>query len=70
MSAHQIYRMMGMGSYKTAWYMVHRPSRCDEGWLSSELLGVVEVDETYIGGKNVNRHQDKKRLGAPVEYVR
>lgn len=60
MSAHQIYRMMGMGSYKTAWYMVHRLRGAMKDGCLQKLLGVVEVDETYIGGKNVNRHQDKK----------
>ncbi len=60
MSAHQIYRMMGMGSYKTAWYMVHRLRGAMKDGSLQKLLGIVEVDETYIGGKNVNRHWDKK----------
>jgi len=59
-SALQIHRMMGFGSYKTAWFMCMRI----RGGLANEefrqLIGYVEVDETFIGGKDRNRHWDKK----------
>lgn len=60
MSALQIQRMMGFGSYKTAWYMCHRVRA---GLVDKEfckLMGIVEVDETFIGGDDKNRHHNKK----------
>jgi transposase-like protein len=50
-SAHQLHRMLGM-TYKSAWFMCHRIRYAmSQEPLASKLSGVVEVDETYIGGK-------------------
>ncbi|MBV9572178.1 MAG: IS1595 family transposase [Alphaproteobacteria bacterium] len=62
-SAHQIYREMGFGSYRTALYMTHRIRAALIDKNFRQLIGIVEVDETYIGGKNKNRHWDKKTAG-------
>jgi transposase-like protein len=59
-SAHQIYRMMGTGSYKTAWYMCTRIRAAMKDNLG-QLLGEVEVDETFVGGKAANMHASKRR---------
>ena len=45
---------------KTAWFMLERIRRCFGSENNNELDGTVEVDETYIGGKNKNRHNSKK----------
>src|SRR5688500_14059393 len=51
MSAHQLHRMLNI-SYKAAWFMAHRLRYAmSEGPLAMLLSGVVEVDETYVGGK-------------------
>jgi transposase-like protein len=59
MSALQIFRYMGFGSYKTAWLMCHkiRTAMVED---VKKLGGIVEVDETYIGGSDRNRHWDKR----------
>lgn len=45
---------------KTAWFMSHRIRACFGIENGSELDGIVECDETFVGGKNKNRHKDKK----------
>jgi transposase-like protein len=62
-SALQIHRHIGSGDYRTAWYMCHRirAAMRDGGFAKLMGEGEVEVDETFIGGKDKNRHWDKKR---------
>jgi transposase-like protein len=55
-SALQIQRQIGSGAYKTAWYMCHRLRASMKDPEFKQLMGVVEVDETFIGGKQENRH--------------
>ena len=49
-SARQIHRYMGFGSYKTAWYMCHRIRAALQNKEFKQLIGIVEVDETFVGG--------------------
>jgi len=62
MSALQIQRMMGFGSYETAHSMCHK-IRAALIAPEQKLGGIVEVDETWIGGKDANRHWHKKHHG-------
>ena len=57
MSALQIKRYMGFGSYKTAWLMCHKIRTALGSVEFHKLVGYVEVDETYVGGKAKNKHK-------------
>jgi transposase-like protein len=60
-SALQVQRQMGFGSYRTAWYMCHRIRAGLANEEFRKLMGIVEVDETGIGGDDGNRHANKKK---------
>jgi transposase-like protein len=70
MSAHQLWRMLGFGSYRTAWFMA---MRIREGMREAKFLNsmggegkFVEADETFVGGKAKNR---AFKAPAPKEAV-
>ena len=53
MSANQIKRTLGI-SYKTAWYLCHRIRAAMKEINLQPLTGTVEMDETWVGGKEYN----------------
>jgi hypothetical protein len=59
-SSLQIKRQMGFGSYETALNMTHK-IRAALIEPQIKLGGIVEMDETFIGGKDKNRHWNKKK---------
>ncbi|MGH9408030.1 MAG: IS1595 family transposase [Vicinamibacterales bacterium] len=52
MSAHQFHRMLGL-TYRAAWFMAHRLryAMSSNTGVFTKLTGIVEADETYVGGR-------------------
>lgn len=73
MSANQLKRTLKV-AYKTAWYLCHRIREAVKDADTSLLDGIVEVDETWIGGKAKNMHRNdwerkKNERGGMVNKV-
>ncbi len=60
-SAHQVHRTIGV-AYRTAWFMCHRIRDAMADESDDLMIGVVEVDETYLGPRS--------RRGHPVVHER
>jgi transposase-like protein len=55
-SSHELGRALNV-TQRTAWFMLHRIRDAMEARSITQLSGIVEVDETFIGGKDNNVHQ-------------
>ena len=58
-SAKQLQRTLGLGSYKTAWHLCHRIREAmgNDPFTGPTLFGIVEVDETFVGGHQKGKGQ-------------
>ena len=63
-------RVLGLGSYQTAWAMLHRLRRAMIRPGRERLSGVVEVDESVIGRSPPNRTSDTEQKQRLVEKVK
>jgi transposase-like protein len=64
-SANQLKRTLGV-SYKTAWYLCHRIRKAMQDAYPVPLKGIVEIDETFVGGKTVGKGHGHKGNKAVV----
>lgn len=60
-SANQLKEHLGIGSYRTSWFMAHRIRKAMEESAPTKMTGVVEMDETWIAGKSKRRGPQKPR---------
>ncbi len=74
-SAHQLHRTLGI-TYKSAWFLAHRIREAMRDGKLGPLGGadkVVEIDETYVGGKEKNKRLSRRKRsnigGAGKEIV-
>jgi transposase-like protein len=65
MSANQLKRMLRI-NYRTAWYLCHRIRDAMKSVNPQPLGGIVEMDETYVGGVE---HGGKRGRGTKKEIV-
>jgi transposase-like protein len=66
-SSLQLQRNLALGSYRTALFMAHRIRHAIQDPVFSEKLsGTVEVDETYVGGKQKGVGRGSKKGKVPV----
>ena len=68
-SSYEVAKAVGI-TQKSAWFMLHRIRVAMQDDGDSPLSGIVEMDETFVGGKVKNMHKAKrvKALAAPHSF--
>ena len=62
-------RVLGLGSYQTAWTMLHRLRRAMVRPGRERLSGVVEVDEAFVGRAVGKRWRDRERAKRLADHI-
>jgi transposase-like protein len=62
-SSHELGRALGV-TQKTAWFMLHRIREAMRTGTFRKIIGVIETDETLVGGKKKFMHADKRAAKA------
>lgn len=58
-SSYEVHRALGV-TQKSAWFMLHRIREAMSNGTFDKMSGEVEADETFIGGKEANKHKGRK----------
>lgn len=68
-SANNLMDFMGFGSYETAWLWLQKLRRAMVRLERDRLSGEVEVDETYIGGKEIGKGKQGRGSEAKILVI-
>lgn|SRR3990172_4202376 len=69
-SALGLQRALGLGSYRTAWMCLHKLRHSTVRPQREKLSGAIEVDETYVGGKNPANEAGARRARLRLKGIR
>ncbi len=68
-SAHQLMRNLDLKNYRSAWFLAHRIRWAFTQEPLDKMDGIVEVDETFIGGKLRSGSQSTKPGERQKDYL-
>jgi len=60
-SSYEIHRGIGI-TQKSAWFLLHRIRLAMQEGSFEKMSGIVEADETFVGGKAKNMHKERRKL--------
>ncbi len=62
-SSHQLSKDIHV-TQKTAWFILHKVRNLFTQYDTPALEGEIELDEMYLGGREINKHESKKVVGS------
>lgn len=68
-SALGLQRVLGLGSYQTAWTILHKLRRAMVNPYRDKLSGTVEVDETFLGGPETGKRSTIQYLAKKLTVI-